>query len=69
MPCHGVCFSYQGVFSRRRHNYTQLMSSEGPDIMVTVLHGTLGNLCREGSLQARRTVRICKWAGRVVLGF
>lgn len=57
MPWHGMCFSHQDVFSHRGHNYSQLMSSEELDIMVTVLHGTLGNLCREGDLQAHRTLR------------
>lgn len=44
------------------------MSSEEVHIKVTLLHGTLGNLCREGSIQACETFCLHNWAGRVVLG-
>lgn len=44
------------------------MSFEEVDIKVILLHGTLGNLCREGSIQACGTLWLHNWAGRVVLG-
>lgn len=44
-------------FSRHRHNYIQLMSSEEPDIMVTILHGTLGNLSEKEVCRLRGLCR------------
>lgn len=64
-----ACLFHIRMFFHVVDTITQLMSSEEPDIMVTLLHGTLGNLCRKGSLHTHRTLQMLKWAGRVVLGF
>lgn len=45
------------------------MSSDEAGIMITLLHVTRGNLCREEGIVAHGTSRLHKWAGIVVLGF